>query len=95
MPSAEYNRLRGQARRAAWMLLQQKYPEDFAVFHDIARANLGMDPVKVLAERVHGTRSKYTAGCRCEPCTVANRDYQRGYMTLWRKNIPWASPFDE
>lgn len=25
----------------------------------------------------HGTRSKYVAGCRCEPCTVANRVYAR------------------
>jgi len=24
-----------------------------------------------------GTRSKYVRGCRCEPCTVANRDYAR------------------
>lgn len=25
----------------------------------------------------HGTRSHYVKGCRCEPCTVANRDYAR------------------
>lgn len=25
----------------------------------------------------HGTRSKYAAGCRCEPCTIANRTYAR------------------
>lgn len=25
----------------------------------------------------HGTRSRYVAGCRCEPCTTANREYAR------------------
>lgn len=25
----------------------------------------------------HGTRSRYVAGCRCESCTKANRDYAR------------------
>lgn len=25
----------------------------------------------------HGTRSKYAAGCRCQPCTEANRTYAR------------------
>lgn len=29
--------------------------------------------------RTHGLNSTYTAGCRCEDCTVARRDYQRGY----------------
>lgn len=29
----------------------------------------------------HGTRSGYVhGGCRCEPCTLANRTYQREYM---------------
>lgn len=28
----------------------------------------------------HGTRARYTAGCHCDPCTVANRDYMRAYM---------------
>lgn len=99
--SAENNRLRGQARRQAWMMLQQKYPDDFAIFHDIARADLGMDPVQTKVERVHGTRSMYQVctkgpdGGKCEPCTIANRDYQRGYMTLYREGIPWASPIDE
>jgi hypothetical protein len=32
----------------------------------------------VLAERhPHGVRVRYTAGCRCEPCRTANRDYER------------------
>jgi hypothetical protein len=26
-----------------------------------------------------GTRSRYKRGCRCEPCTLANRAYQRAY----------------
>jgi hypothetical protein len=26
---------------------------------------------------VHGTRASYKSGCRCDLCTVANRDYQR------------------
>lgn len=25
----------------------------------------------------HGTRSKYVSGCRCEACTIANREYAR------------------
>ena len=25
----------------------------------------------------HGTHSCYVTGCRCEPCTVANREYHR------------------
>jgi len=29
----------------------------------------------------HGTRTRYVHhGCRCEPCTEANRVYQRAYM---------------
>jgi WhiB family redox-sensing transcriptional regulator len=37
----------------------------------------------------HGTRSRYTAGCRCGPCTEANRAYHR----RWR-NGPPAGPAD-
>lgn len=30
------------------------------------------------AERFpHGTRARYVSGCRCEPCTIANRTYAR------------------
>lgn len=25
----------------------------------------------------HGTRSRYNAGCRCDPCRMANREYER------------------
>ena len=27
-----------------------------------------------------GTRARYLEGCRCGPCTEANRVYQRGYF---------------
>lgn len=29
-------------------------------------------------DRTHGIRATYAHGCRCEPCTVANRIHQRG-----------------
>lgn len=25
----------------------------------------------------HGIKASYKAGCRCDPCTMANREYQR------------------
>jgi hypothetical protein len=40
-------------------------------------------------ERRHGTRSCYNAGCREDGCVAANRDFQRGYMRLYRQGIPW------
>jgi WhiB family redox-sensing transcriptional regulator len=39
-------------------------------------------PVR-LAGTGHGTRGAYSRGCRCEPCTAANRDYQRRWRTLF------------
>jgi Zn ribbon nucleic-acid-binding protein len=27
----------------------------------------------------HGTRARYTLGCKCDDCKRANRDYQRAY----------------
>lgn len=33
-------------------------------------------------------RSCYVGGCEHEECAQANRDYQRGYMTLHRLGIP-------
>lgn len=33
----------------------------------------------------HGTRSKYVAGCRCEPCTVASREYNREWQRHQRR----------
>lgn len=97
----EYNRLRARARQAAWKLLEKRHPADFARLHDICRADLGLDPIKSPSERVHGTRSMYQVctagpdGGKCEPCTVANREYQRGYMLLWRNGIPLRSEADD
>jgi hypothetical protein len=28
---------------------------------------------------IHGTRSSYVEGCRCQACTRAEREYRRGY----------------
>lgn len=33
----------------------------------------------------HGKRSTYVRGCRCEPCTVANRDYAREMDRHYRR----------
>ena len=35
----------------------------------------------------HGTRSRYTAGCRCRPCTKANADYARAQYERTRKPV--------
>jgi hypothetical protein len=32
----------------------------------------------------HGSYAGYRAGCRCDPCYLANRDYKREYGRLWR-----------
>lgn len=32
-----------------------------------------------LEGREHGVRATYQAGCRCEPCRNANREYERAY----------------
>ena len=37
----------------------------------------------------HGTRSRYVAGCRCEPCTTANRLSQRAWARA-RVQRAWA-----
>lgn len=34
-------------------------------------------PIDFPGKRKHGTVSGYTAGCGCEPCTAAMREYQR------------------
>lgn len=31
-----------------------------------------------MSRALHGTRSRYNLGCRCESCTEANREYKRG-----------------
>ncbi len=32
----------------------------------------------------HGTRTRYNAGCRCEPCKVANAEYAKQYAQVRR-----------
>ncbi len=34
------------------------------------------DPVGLAADKPHGTRTKYKAGCRCLPCRAANARYE-------------------
>lgn len=33
----------------------------------------------------HGSYRGYSAGCRCEPCKLANRAYKTEYGRIWRK----------
>lgn len=33
----------------------------------------------------HGTRAKYGSGCRCEPCTAANRRYKTAQLRRQRE----------
>lgn len=41
----------------------------------------------------HGTRSRYVAGCRCEACTKANRDYARNrYSAKLKEERGEANP---
>lgn len=39
------------------------------------------DGPKVLTGRRHGLRSTYNAGCQCEKCTAANREWAAAYRT--------------
>ena len=48
--------------------------------------------------RAHGTRSSYTAGCRCDECRTANNTYMHKYYherlatpswTPWRNSRAW------
>lgn len=94
MDGKEYNRRRTRARQAAQRELVKRYPEEFAIIHDRERWKEGLEPTKEPGERVCGTRSKYVAGCRCEDCTRANREYQTPYMQLHRLGIPLRSPAD-
>lgn len=44
----------------------------------------------------HGTRARYFAGCRCEACRIASRDYMRGYRAGCRRGrtrIPLSERF--
>ena len=40
----------------------------------------------------HGTRARYVAGCRCEPCTIANREYARMRTKLPPNPLVSAGP---
>ena len=42
------------------------------------------EPKQPRGRRPCGTRSAYTGGCRCEPCTTANREYSQ------RRAVPRA-----
>ncbi len=52
------------------------------------RASKNPYRLRGLTPAEHGTRSKYVGGCRCDPCVLANRNYQREYMWLWRQGVP-------
>jgi lambda repressor-like predicted transcriptional regulator len=41
----------------------------------------------------HGNRSSYVAGCRCEPCRQANRDYARNLERRHRRDRYGIQPF--
>ena len=46
--------------------------------------------VKTPAESFsHGTRGRYVKGCRCEPCTIANRVYARERYRARRLKGDW------
>lgn len=43
----------------------------------------------------HGSLSRYRAGCRCEPCTVANSAYARAYIHRLQQASAAAHSFGE
>jgi len=65
LPEAERERRATSAMRA--------YMARLALQSSKARARKREDRATT-----HGTRSAYTAGCRCEPCRSANAAYMRG-----------------
>lgn len=46
----------------------------------VARASERVTPhiAAVVATKTHGTRTRYVAGCRCNPCRGANTQYENG-----------------
>jgi hypothetical protein len=42
-----------------------------------------------MAAATCGTRSRYVAGCRCEPCVIANRTYSRNHDRHHRR-VRWG-----
>jgi hypothetical protein len=41
--------------------------------------------------RLHGTRSMYDAGCRCETCKEAKSTYHREYYLRWKLTPAYAA----
>lgn len=49
---------------------------------------------RALVERAqHSQRARYAAGCRCDACRKANRDYERARMAA-RKTVGWSGLVD-
>lgn len=49
----------------------------YAVRRALAAQGVQLRPrIGGLPEAAHGTRSRYTAGCHCDPCTEANTIYE-------------------
>lgn len=36
----------------------------------------------------HGTYSRWHAGCRCQPCVLAKREYSRKAARNWKRGVP-------
>ncbi len=55
-----------------------------------------MTAVLARLERAHGTRARYVVDrCRCEPCTVANREYARAVDRAHRRpDVVWQPYVD-
>lgn len=45
-----------------------------------------------IADRPHGRRSRYNAGCRCGECRTANRDHQRSRRSKYLSPVPAGDP---
>ncbi|WP_234082360.1 hypothetical protein [Azonexus sp. R2A61] len=57
--------------------------------HALTPAERGLKPASQLAaDKPHGNRMRYIAGCRCDLCRKANADYERGRIEA-RKNGDW------
>ena len=72
---------RHAARTAGWRTRsdQGDYCPACWLLHHQARTGLA-----------HGTRSSYSHGCRCEPCTEANASYMWQRRAVRRRNPPPA-----
>jgi hypothetical protein len=45
-----------------------------------------------IADKPHGRRSRYNAGCRCGECRTANRDHQRSRRSKHLSPVPAGDP---